>query len=181
MTSRAVPAPGRSPPCCRAAQQESPTKAHLGCRICEIKWLARNRIPCDGKGMHKTPCTQSFLCPWPWKGQPLFMCSSRDRCSKLVCTDALCASLLLGGSPGCTGEALGLVMAQAFASTGACTKPLPVWLRCPVHPSRLRRHKPRRRPSASEGNVQPRTHVLRRVYSGRRQQLLSACVHGSQE
>jgi len=54
----------------RLLNQESSKKAHLGCCIFGIKWLACSQITCDGKGMHESPCIHNFLCPFineSWK------------------------------------------------------------------------------------------------------------------
>ena len=57
--------------------RQSSKKAHLGCHIYGIKWLAHSEIAYNGRGMHETPCTHNFLCSSineSWKNHPLFMC-----------------------------------------------------------------------------------------------------------
>ena len=41
---------------------ESSEKAHLGCHVYGIRWLACSQIACNWKGMHETPCTHNFHC-----------------------------------------------------------------------------------------------------------------------
>ena len=60
----------------RLLSRESSKKAHLGCHIYGIKWLACSQITCDVKGMHETPRTHNFLCSLTnesWKSHPLLM------------------------------------------------------------------------------------------------------------
>ena len=91
---------GRSPSRSQLLSRENSKKAHLGRHIYGIKCLARSQFTCNGKGRHETPCTHNFLCSLineSWKSHLLFMCQVHDRCSKLICIDAHCVTLLLCG------------------------------------------------------------------------------------
>lgn len=77
--------------------RESSEKAHLGCHICRIKWLAHSQIAYN----RKTPCTHHFPCSLrneSWKNHPLFIektPSQHDWYFKFICIDASWVTALL--------------------------------------------------------------------------------------
>jgi len=56
---RGVPAQGEI--AAMLHSRESSKKAHLGCHIYGIKWLAHSQVTCHGKGV-EMPCTHNLLC-----------------------------------------------------------------------------------------------------------------------
>ena len=116
--------------------RESSKKAHLGCHIYGIKWLACRQVTCHGKGLQETPSNQNFHCSLKngsWKSHLLFMSYHMigvPGSYVWMLTVPLCCGFQVE-----TRRVLGLAIAQAFTSFGACTKPPPVWSRCGVHPS----------------------------------------------
>lgn len=100
--------------------RESSKKAHLGCHIDGIKWLACSWITCDGKGMHVNLWTFNFLCfsiTESWKNHPLFMCYKHQ------CTLGYSAPLWVSWRSSWPSYS------SVFMSFGACTKLLLVWIR----------------------------------------------------
>lgn len=126
---------GRSLPCSQLLGRKSSNAARSGCHIYGIKCLAPRPIIWEGKGKHETPHTHHFLCSLineSWKNHLQFRCWLHEWCSSLqahVYWCSPCHRVPLGVFREQVGsiEVLGLVMAEAFASSGDWTKPPPVW------------------------------------------------------
>lgn len=111
-------------------------RAHLGCHIYGIQWLAFSQITHNGKATHHSPCTQNFdLDKWVLEKLP----TADELISWLVFQVRMHWCSLCHSAPFCvfreqigTGEVLGLVITGLF-SFGACTKLLWAWLRSDVH------------------------------------------------